>query len=139
MSDAMSPLNQFRTEVMINVGLGMIDLDVVDTAGRHPVVVALESESIAVLMRRVSQIGNFANVFVGGGEQIRLVNVLPAESAIFEHEADDMTSEPPRGNVTVGTFLDYLETQQHGVRVPALLPSSEVSTIARPREVSFAL
>lgn len=138
MSDELNPLDQFRTEVMTNVGLGMINLDIVDTAGQHPVVVALESESVAVLMRRVAQIGNFANVFVGGSHQIRLVNVMPSESAIFEHEADDMTGEPPRGNVMVGAFLDYLQTQKHGVRVPALLPSSEVSTIANPREVSFA-
>lgn len=138
MRDVTNPLDQFRTEVMINVGLGMIDLEVVDTSGDHPVVVALANESMATLMRRVANVGSFANVFVRGDGQVCLVNVLPSESAIFEDTAEDMTAEPPQGQVTVGAFLDYLKIRQHGVRLPALLPSTAISTIEKPREVSFA-
>lgn len=50
--------------MLINLGLQMIDLDVVDPEGKHPVVAALAGESLATLMRRIEMIGGYANVFV---------------------------------------------------------------------------
>jgi hypothetical protein len=134
-----SELNRFRLDVMMNLSTGEIPLNVVDVDGRRPVIAALESELLSTLMHRVHAIGGYANVFVSdGGDRVRQVSVIRGESAFFADVADDMVAEAPSGIVHVGTFLDYVATQEHGVMVPAILRDEQPSKLQDAREVSFA-
>jgi hypothetical protein len=139
MADAfvLSDLDRFRVAVMMNLATSDLRLDIVDEHGETPVVVALDDESLATLMRRVANTGGYANVFARGAH-VRQVSVLRAESALFESVADDMTAEAPSGAVTVGAFLDYVETQKNGVNIPAVIPSAMSATVRNPRDVVFA-
>lgn len=131
-------LQEFTTEVMWNFGVHDLALDVVDEHGKHPIVPALENEPLGSVMRRVMMLsGGYANVFVRGEEEIRQVSFIPVDSAIYADEADDMTGEPPAGIVTIGAFLDYLETQPHGVNLPALLPIPTGARVSNVRSVTF--
>ncbi|MDX2377886.1 hypothetical protein M4I32_13875 [Microbacterium sp. LRZ72] len=132
------PVEDFRLEVMMNLANGDIDLDVVDAAGRRPVIVALDDEHLATLIRRIENVGGYANVFARG-THVRQVSVIRSESALFENEADDLSVEAPAGTVSVGAFLDYVSIQAHGVKVPAVLRADEPGATARhARDVAFA-
>ncbi|MFV0435273.1 MAG: hypothetical protein ACK5LO_15040 [Leucobacter sp.] len=132
-------LREFTSEVIWNIGTLNIPLDVVDNSGETPVVPALEDEHLGTVMRRVMMLaGGYANVFVRGTNHVRQVSFIPSDSAIYAGDADDMTSEPPSGIVTIGAFLDYLETQPHGVNLPALLPIPTGARVSNVRPVEFA-
>lgn len=140
MSDVFVPseIDAFRVEVMMNLATSDIRLDIVDDRGEVPVVVALDDEPLSVLMRRIANTGGFANVFARG-PHVRQVSFVRAESSLFEKDADDMVAdEAPSGAVTVGAFLDYVETQSDGVNIPAVLPSAMGATVRDARDVVFA-
>ena len=139
MHDELSELDRFWTEVLVNLADQDITLDITDSNGECPVVVALDEERLAVLMRRVEGVGGFANVFSRGKRLVRQVSVLRASDALFEAEAENMTAEPPSGDVSVGAFLDYVETQKRGVVIPALPNAPTNAQVLREvREVAFA-
>lgn len=134
----MTAIEEFRVEVLMNLATGDFPLDIVDERGEMPVVVALDEEPLEVLMRRVANTGGYANVFAKGEHAIRQASVLRRESALYEADADDMTVEAPAGHVTVGAFLDYVRTQEHGVNIPAILPAQAIpATVRDAREVEF--
>lgn len=137
-TDKLPLLDDFRLEVMMNLGLSDIALDVVDEDGNRPVVVALDDESLATLMRRVATVGGYANVFSRGVGIVRRVAIMRTESAIFADDAEDMTVDAPSGLSTVGAFLDYVASQRHGVKIPAILPRVQQPATARhASEVQF--
>ncbi len=127
----LSAIEEFRLDVMTNVATGALKLDVVDTVGRTPVVVALDEEQLATLMLRVANIGGYANVFSRGPGGVRQVSVIRAESSLYERDADDMTTDMPSGAVTIGAFLDYVaqknctaSSKRGGSDIPAILGTS---------------
>lgn len=136
--NARPSLKEFTAEVMWNFGIGDLALDVVDLEGKHPVIPALDHEPLAVLIQRVMMVSRgYANVFVHSSDKIRQVSFIPASDAILADEADDMSEEPPSGLVTVGAFLDYLETQPAGVNIPALLPIPTAARASNVRPVTL--
>ncbi|GAA2865762.1 hypothetical protein [Microbacterium arabinogalactanolyticum] len=134
----LTDLDKFRIELMLNLSTSDISLNVVGVDGRRPVIAALETELLATLMHRVHAVGGYANIFVSGKSRVRQVSAVRGESALFSDVAEDMISEAPSGVVHVGTFLDYVATQEHGVMVPAILRDDRPSKLQDAREVTFA-
>lgn len=131
-------LQEFTTEVMWNFGVRDLTLDVIDDQGKRPIIPAIENEMLGAVMRRVMMLsGGYGNVFVRGKHAVRQVSFIPSESALYADEAEDMTSEPPAAIVTIGAFLDYLETQRSGVNIPALLPIPTGARASNVRPVTF--
>lgn len=131
-------LEEFTAEVMWNFGTRDLVLDIVDTEGKHPIVPALDHEPLAVVMQRIMMFaGGYANVFVHSPNHVRQVSFVPSTDALFAEEADDMIAEPPSGRITIGAFLDYLETQPHGVNLPALLPLPTAARVSNVRAVTL--
>src|SRR5690606_78539 len=131
-------LEQFTDELAWNFGTLDLLLDVVDPEGKYPLVAALETEPLAVVMQRIMMFsGGYANLFVRGADHVRQVSFMPSSEAIFAGHAEDMTSEPPAGIVTIGAFLDYAETQEHGVVLPAMLSMSTGARASNVREVEL--
>ncbi len=99
--------------------LADLDLPVTGDDGGYPVVVALDSEPLHVLLGRLRAVGGFANLFVWAAGEVRLVSVIDNRCAIPEPD-DDMSPPPerPGANATVGMFLDYLRS----VRVVSSCP-----------------
>lgn len=120
------PLDQFRMEVNRALAIGEFadtELSVVDENGNRPVVVALGEERLSVLLRRVENVGGYANVFVQYGDVVRRLAVMDVLGALDVREADDMTSkaEQPSANSTVGAFVSYLAQRKSGILLPARL------------------
>lgn len=137
-----SELDKFRNSININLAVGALadeDLPVVDNDGRHPVVAALEGERLAVLLRRIENVGGYANVFVSNHDSVTMLAFIDSSCAIDAAGAEDLASdgERPGADATVGMFLQYLALKPNGVRLPARI-EEERPFIPVPKEVPFA-
>lgn len=137
-----SELDKFRNSINFNLAIGSLadeDLPVVDDQGRHPVVAALGDERLAVLLRRVENVGGYANVFVRKNDAVALLAFIDSSCAIGSASAEDLASDGsrPGADATVGMFLDYLALKPNGVRLPARLEVDR-PFIPAPKEVHFA-
>lgn len=137
-----SVLDEFRRSINLNLAIGALageELPVVDNTGRHPVVAALGEERLAVLLRRVENVGGYANVFVLTDDAVRMVPFIDASCAIDASAAEDLSADDSRPGIdaTVGMFVDYLELKPNGIRLPSRI-DDERPFIPTPREVQFA-
>lgn len=115
-------LDAFRREVNINLACGALldlDLPVTSDEGGYPVVVALEEERLSALLGRIRAVGGFANLFVRGPSQIRMVSVIGDSCAIPIPDDVMVGDEAPGPNSTVGMFIDYVERKPNGVTISA--------------------
>lgn len=138
----MSELDAFRNSINFHLALGDLaeeELPVVDANGRHPVVAALEGERLAVVLRRIENVGGYANVFVRKDDAVALLAFIDSSCAIDSASAEDLSSDGsrPGPDATVGMFLDYLALKPNGVRLPARLDVDR-QFIPAPKEVHFA-
>ncbi|WP_139327413.1 hypothetical protein [Microbacterium sp. RURRCA19A] len=138
----MSELDKFRNSINFNLALGELsheDLPVVDNDGKHPVVAALVGEDLPVLLRRVRNVGGYANVFVSDGATVRMLAFIDASCAIGASDAEDLATDGsrPSADATVGMFLEYLALKPNGVRLPAQLEDDR-PFIPAPKEIHFA-
>lgn len=115
-------------ELAIRVNSALVDGSlpeprVVDENGEFPLVFALESERLAVLLKRVRNHNGFANIFVlRDNDSVALISAVPTSDALREHLADDMTgAEQPSAQSSVGVFLDYLIAHGEGVLIPSAI------------------
>ena len=117
-------LDAFRREVNVNLACGALvdfELPVTSDDGGQPVVVALESERISTLLGRIRAVGGFANLFVRGPSQVRMVSVIGDSCAISTPD-DVMTgNDAPGPNATVEMFIDYVERNPNGVMISAAI------------------
>jgi hypothetical protein len=121
-----SELDVFRVVVDRELAYGAFadeDLPVVNDDGDAPVVVSLDEERLSVLLRRIENVGGYANVFVRSASRIRRFSVLNVAGALDVRDAEDLTAvtDQPNGNSDVGTFVDYLERRPRGIVLPARL------------------
>lgn len=143
MSDEMSDrLDRFRREVHTNLALGALadqELQVVDDEGNFPIVVALEDERLAVLMRRVSNVGGYATAFVSRDASVQVLSFIDSSCSIDADSAEDLVADDsrPGATATVGMFMDYLVLKPRGVKLPAKMDDPG-PFVPAPREVSFA-
>lgn len=140
--DNTSALDKFRNWINVNLAIGALadeNLPVVNNDGRHPVVTALGGERLAVLLRRVENVGGFANVFVDSGETVRMIAFIDSSCAIDSANAEDLAADGsrPGADATVGMFLDYLALKPNGVRLPARL-EDERPFVPAPKEIHLA-
>ncbi|MBF6350345.1 hypothetical protein IU448_15160 [Nocardia flavorosea] len=73
-----SQLDEFRREVNLALAVGAFgDLELPATSddGGHPVVVALEDESLSVVLDRLGAVGGRATLFVRGPHDMGIVSV----------------------------------------------------------------
>lgn len=136
MSDRVARLDAFRRDVNLSLAVGEladVDLEVVNSEGKSPVVVALDEERLEVVLRRVQNAGGFANLFVKGPGVVRRASFIDARSALGEAGADDLTgAQRPSGQTTIGMFLDYAALHDEGVNLPlSLAPDGEHKPVAR--------
>ena len=120
-------LSMFEMEVDANIASGGLDdlLVVSDADGSSPVVSALAQEPLSLLLERISAIGGSANIFIRERESVAmLVSTVSRDGGNSRENVADLSDQHEwlNGNATIGTFLDYLRTQPHGVRMPASLP-----------------
>ncbi|WP_119697057.1 hypothetical protein [Microbacterium halotolerans] len=136
----MNNLDEFRAQVIFNIAVHDIPIDVTDTQGEMPVVVALDDERASVLMQRVQAVGGSATVFTRGESHVRMFVVIDERCALGSDGADDMTgTERPSPNATVGMLLDYLGQRPEGIRIPSKLePETRRASLSQPRDVAFA-
>lgn len=135
----LSPIDQFRLEVMQNVALHEIELQVVDVHGRHPVVVALADETVRTLALRLHAVGGYANLFVRDGDSVEIMPFLPATEAFFADDAEDLTRPGSVSlDASVGMLLECARTAPHGVRVAFSDDATGGVRAEHPREVAFA-
>lgn len=125
----LAELDIFRVEVDRALAVGPfaeLVLEVVDVNGHCPVVVALEHERLPVLLRRIENVGGYANVFVRAQRGIRRIAVMDVDGALDVRAAEDMRepSEQPSSSSTVGAFLDYLAHCAGGIVLPARLATA---------------
>lgn len=100
------------------------ELPVTADDGTTPIVVALSDELFATLTERLRDAGWNANVFVSNAaDRVDFMAVTREECAIAP-ASDDMTApdDRPADTATVGMFLEYVRTQEHGVVVSAAAP-----------------
>jgi len=132
-------LDAFRREVNVNLACGALvdfDLPVTSDHGGHPVVVALEEERVSALLGRIRAVGGFANLFVRGSKQVRMVSVIGDSCAIATPD-DVMTGDDvPGPTATVGMFIDYVERNPNGVAISAAV--GHPSCARDSRVVEFA-
>ncbi|MGN7969328.1 hypothetical protein [Microbacterium sp. 22296] len=137
-----SELDKFRRSINTNLAIGSLadtELPVVDNNGRHPVVAALGGERLAVLLRRIENVGGYANVFVDAGDSVCMLAFVDSSGALDVESAEDLASDGqrPGSDATVGMFIEYLSLKPNGVRLPARLVEDRPFILA-PREVHFA-
>ncbi|GAA2225912.1 hypothetical protein N1031_04215 [Herbiconiux moechotypicola] len=142
MTASTEKLDDFRQEMFAAIALGELadrELAVVDDEGRAPVIVAMDDERLAVLLRRIEMVGGYANVFVKSAGGVRYLAVLRASGAVDPESATDMTSDAPNPATTVAMFLDYLLLQPNGVRLPNSLDrqTSEPPMVTRPEALGL--
>lgn len=128
-------LDAFRQAVDWNLacgGLADYDLPVTADDGGSPVVVAFDSERLAVLLGRVRAVGGYANVFVSdnvGG--VRMASVVNDVCAIPVPGDQLIGDDAPGANATVGMFLDYVSRHPNGVAVSAAVGQQACARDAR--------
>ena len=139
----MDDLDAFRAEVNVNLaygGLADFALPVTSDDGGFPVVVGLESERMSALLGRIRSVGGYANIFVGGEfagqRRVRFVAVVSDACAIPQPDDVMIGAEAPGPGATVGTFVDYLETQPNGVTLSAVV--GHPACARDPQIVEFA-
>ncbi|MCA4754840.1 MULTISPECIES: hypothetical protein [Mycolicibacterium] len=132
-------LDEFRREVNMDLACGSLadqELPVTSDDGGHPVVVALESEQLSILLGRIRAVGGFANLFVRGPRRVRLVSVIGDACAIPTPD-DVMTgADAPGPGATVGMFIDYVERNPSGVAISAAVGHPSCARDARPVELA---
>ncbi|MCT2042649.1 hypothetical protein M3D15_04775 [Pseudoclavibacter alba] len=132
----------FERDVMMNIALQDISLDVSDTSGNRPVLVALDSDLLEDVLKRAARIGGYANVFSTDGTQVRLAALIESSCALDPASAIDMatgpTSERPGAGATWGMFLDTISAS--GTPILVALPEHGAArpTATRPRALTFA-
>lgn len=116
-------LDLFRRQVDLSLESGALgfELPVTSDDGSTPVVVALATEPLGALTKRITAIGGYANVFVKDGACTRFVAVFNTECAICEPGTTMVGDEAPSPYSTVGMFLDYVMHHPRGVAIPAVL------------------
>lgn len=137
-----SLLDKFRREVNHNLAYGPmadVELPVTSDDGGCPVVVALDSERLSVVLGRLRAVGGFANLFVRGEGRVRVASVIGAECAIAAPDDDMSGDEAPGADATVGMFLDYLERRPNGVILSAAVGHPACARDARDVEFASAL
>ncbi|PHP53262.1 hypothetical protein [Actinomyces ruminis] len=131
-------LRSFTVDVMYNVLVSDLPTATTNDRGESPVVACLDSELLSDVMARVAAVGGYATVFSRGSLSddgtyaVRFVDFVD-EACAIDLGATDMTEEAPAESASMGMFLDYLETQEHGVVLPKQLGSS-----AAPEAVTSA-
>lgn len=134
---AVLELDRFRREVSLGLALGPeadLTLPVVDDLGQSPVVVALGSERLAVLLRRVQAVGGYANVFVQREAGVAVLAFLRASGAVDPASAEDMSgAERPSGKATVDLFVEYLLARPDGILLPKSLGDEPAPQVVRAR------
>ncbi|MGV9801348.1 hypothetical protein ACWDTP_25215 [Mycobacterium sp. NPDC003449] len=134
-------LDAFRREVNMNLACGAladIVLPVTDDDGGCPVIVAMEDERLSTLLGRIRAVGGFANLFVRGPQQVRMVSVI-GESCAIPVPDDVMTGEDTPGpTATVGMFIDHIERNPNGVAISAAVGHPSCARDARPVEFAEA-
>jgi len=146
MSDNWSELDRFRSQVHRNLALGSLadgHLEVTDDDGRSPVIVALDEERLAVLLKRVENAGGYANVFVKTASGVVYLAVVNSAGAIDPDAAEDLgesTAELPDPHTTVGMFVEFLRLKPNGVRLPVRLGRREQNApvVRTPQPVALA-
>lgn len=144
MNEEMSDrLDRFRRSVHTNLALGALadqELPVVDNEGNFPIVVALEDERLAVLMRRVSNVGGYATAFVDREASVQVLSFIDSSCSIDADAAEDLASDDarPGATATVGMFVDYLTMKPHGVRLPSKVDDPR-PFVPAPKEVAFGI
>ena len=120
-------LDAFRAEVVANIAIAGIDLKITDEHGAFPVVAALDSEPVALLMRRIAGVGGNATVFSRGRDFVRLATIVNADDALDPSAGEDMASEGnrPGESASVGALLDYLALKEDGVKLSITVESAE--------------
>lgn len=134
-------LDAFRREVNMNLAYGALaelELPVTGDDGGCPVVVAMENERLSTLLGRIRAVGGFANLFVRGPQQVRMVSVIDDSCAILDPD-DVLTGEDAPGpTATVGIFIDYIERHPNGVAISAAVGHPACARDARPVEFAEA-
>lgn len=133
-------LDAFRRELNYDLACGTladVDLPVTGADGGCPIVVALEDESLSIVLGRLRSVGGFANLFVRGGGRVRMASVIDETCAIADLD-DYMTAkgERPDPSATVGMFLDWVERNPNGVTISAAIGHPARARDARPVELA---
>ena len=100
------------------------ELPIAADDGTTPIVVALSDELFTTLIDRIRAGGWHANVFVSAADNRVGYMAVTREECAIAPASDDMTApqDRPGDTATVGMFLDYVRTQEHGVVISAAAP-----------------
>lgn len=110
-------LDMLRDAVNRNLAYGplaAVEL-VTNDHGDCPVVVALDDESLAIVLGRVRAVGGYGTVVSRGAERDRIVSLIQAEGSLAP-SPDVLT---PGATASFGMFLDHVELHPEGVSIPA--------------------
>lgn len=134
-----SKLQKFSMDVNYNIALNpAIELNVTDSEGKHPVVIALASEKLHLLLKRVSAMGGSATVFIKEPRKVSMLQFVnegytPAENYI---ENSLSVKTQPTVNSSIEVFLNYLRTTGKPLKLSSELSySCPNSTVSLPEEV----
>ena len=106
MSTRVEQLDHLRQEVNLNLAFGAVDdLDLVtNDRGECPVVVALDTEALSVVLGRLRAVGGYGTVFSRGPAGVRVVSMIHDVCAIGA-PSDSLIPGPES---EFGMFLDYV-------------------------------
>jgi hypothetical protein len=118
---------RFARDLMksISVAGRASELKVTGPDGSKPIVVAHDHELISAVMGRVQQTEGFANLFVSFPDgRLALVAVLPANSALFETDAEPIAAQEIHSDSTIGILLEVARSYAEGVMLPVRLTAT---------------
>lgn len=117
MASRLDELDRLRHEVNINLAFGAVsDLELVtNDVGDCPVVVALDSEPLSIVLGRLRAVGGYGTVFSRGEHGVRVLSMLREACAISEPE-DPLALGP---GAEFGMFIDYVAHRPGGVAISA--------------------
>ena len=134
MSTRVEQLDHLRQEVNLNLAFGAVDdLDLVtNDRGECPVVVALDTEALSVVLGRLRAVGGYGTVFSRGPAGVRVVSMIHDVCAIGA-PSDSLIPGPES---EYGMYLDYVTSQPDGVAIPAAFDRPAKARDARPVELA---
>lgn len=116
--------DELAVKVLHDLAVNPRKLTATSGDGTRPIVVALDEELLSVVMGRVRQRGECANLFVelAGGD---VVLFRATVGAIAESKAEVFSEGPVHQNTTIGMMAEYVLTAPEGVQMSVKLPKLE--------------